>query len=230
MSAGGTQVVEPNQRDNFRRELRAAMRRRREQLPAQEVDRASAALDVRLRTTRDFEGFGALAGYAAIRGEISLRTHLLWRQAQGARVYLPRVESPGRMSFVQVQDMADLRPGAFGTAEPAGAPAPLHEVELFFIPGLAFDRQGHRLGYGGGYYDRALAGVKKSFGFNEVDGFASNHAIESRCRIARPILVGVCYDWQLVDEEIPAESHDIAMDVIATDRALFFVREVVRPG
>lgn len=215
-------MADPLERENLKRELRARMRGRRERLAADEVERAAVALDEQMRSAHGFDTVGALAGYSAIRGEMDPSIYLERRHAQGARLYFPRVEAPGRMAFVAVEAPADLHPGAFGVREPVGPAAALDAIELFLVPGLAFDHQGRRLGFGGGYYDRALEGVKKSFGFNEVDAFALNHAIGSRCRVTMPILVGVCYHWQLLEDEIPVEAHDIAMDVIATDRALYW--------
>ena len=73
-------------------------------------------------------------------------------------------------------------------------------IDLMILPGLAFDRQGHRLGYGGGYYDEA-AGVLRAAG--------------------RGFLVGVAYDFQIVDH-CPAGAGDVGVDCVVTER------EVVR--
>ncbi len=92
-------------------------------------------------------------------------------------------------------------PGGFGTLVPFESAEAL-EPRLLIVPLLAFDRRGYRLGYGKGHYDRALA----------------------RLRAAGPALaVGIAYAGQEV-ESLPVEAHDIALDLIVTDR------ETIRPS
>jgi len=75
----------------------------------------------------------------------------------------------------------------------------LEDADIFVVPGIAFDLQGHRIGYGKGYYDKAL------------------HRLEGQGK-----LVGLCYDFQLVDR-IAGEPHDVKMDLILSEK------RVVRP-
>jgi len=69
------------------------------------------------------------------------------------------------------------------------------DVDAFILPGLAFDRQGGRLGYGAGYYDRILAKASRT-----------------------ALKIAVCYDWQMLDTPLPQEPHDIPMDWIITEK------------
>lgn len=83
----------------------------------------------------------------------------------------------------------DLAIGSYGIAEPTGAPFTDYEtIDLAVIPGVAFDRYGHRLGRGKGYYDRLLPQIPAS-------------------------KVGICFPFQLI-EEVPAEAFDFRMDTI----------------
>lgn len=85
--------------------------------------------------------------------------------------------------------------GHHGLREPAvRIPVMPWDVDAFILPGLAFDTRGGRLGYGAGYYDRILS---------------------KATRVAPKI--ALCYDWQVLDEPLPQEPHDIPVDWIVTD-------------
>lgn len=185
--------------------LRKDLLERRLALSRAEVSAASEQLCARLASFRPLRAAEKLAGYAAIRAEIDLSAYLDQRHAEGAQVFLPRVEGPGEMVFAPLAGRDELIPGPFGVAQPSGLPVSIGEIDVFLVPGVAFDRGGNRLGFGGGYYDRAL-----------------RRARSTRAPGAQPmLLVGVCYDWQLLDARVPAEEHDIAMDVIITDQQVF---------
>ena len=106
------------------------------------------------------------------------------------KIILPRVAASG-LSLHLVETPAELVEGSFGILEPCmNAPLAEEQADLILIPGLAFDRTGVRLGRGGGYYDRLLAGF---------------HGVR----------VGVCVE-ELVFERIPAQAHDLTMDFLMT--------------
>lgn len=122
-------------------------------------------------------------------------THaLIARYATKKHVYLPAVVSSTEMEIHAYSFETDLRRGAYGIMEPVGAV--LHETEkidLILVPGLAFDRLGHRMGRGKGYYDRFIA----QFGAQ------------------RPYLLGICFPPQRF-EEIPFAPHDATMDSVVS--------------
>ena len=114
--------------------------------------------------------------------------------AQNKRVYLPRTEGKD-MIFVRYAG-GPLQRGRFGVFEPAGEGVPsigLIGSAVCILPLLAADRQFHRLGYGGGYYDRFLAVRGKDM-----------------------LKIGIGYDFQLIDR-VPSEGHDILLDMLVTD-------------
>ena len=109
---------------------------------------------------------------------------------QGKRIILPRVAG-SRVSLHAVENPAELVEGRFGILEPTpSAPIAEAKADIILVPGLAFDRNGVRLGRGGGYYDRLLS---------EFDG----------------LRVGVCFE-EVLFERIPAELHDERMDFLMT--------------
>ncbi|MCD8005305.1 MAG: 5-formyltetrahydrofolate cyclo-ligase [Oscillospiraceae bacterium] len=81
---------------------------------------------------------------------------------RGKRLALPRCLPDRRMEAGEVTGPACLRPGAYGIPEPGAdcPPIPREEIDLILVPNLCCDRRGFRLGHGGGYYDRYLAGYR----------------------------------------------------------------------
>ena len=115
---------------------------------------------------------------------------LLTPWPDGKKITLPRVVgSKMRLHLVDHSEM--LVAGSFGILEPApSAPLASAKADIIFVPGLAFDRSGVRLGRGGGYYDRLLT---------DFEG----------------LRVGVCFEGSVL-EQIPSESHDACMDFLIT--------------
>lgn len=182
------------------------MSERREKVTADERAKASAAVSARLQALPELVAAGAnagtVAGFVALaaRGEIDPAPALVAARAGGARVVFPRVSAePPRLRFHDADPArpAQMAAGPYGLLEPvATAPevAPAG-IDVMILPGLAFDRRGNRLGYGGGYYDEA-AGKLRAAG--------------------RGFLVGVAYDFQIVDD-CPAGATDVGVDCVVTD-------------
>ena len=182
-----------------KRALRREMSAARTALPEGEGRTRSEAACARLLALPELASLanagGKLAGYVAARGEIDPAPVLAAAAAGGATVALPRVatEAP-RLRFHRA-DAGPLAPGRFGLREPpATAPEiPVDELDVVVVPGLAFDAEGRRLGFGGGYYDGAFGASGK-----------------------RPALIGLCYEFQLV-ARCPADDGDVPVDVVVTD-------------
>ncbi|UFS64846.1 5-formyltetrahydrofolate cyclo-ligase [Paracoccus denitrificans] len=134
-----------------------------------------------------------LAGYWPMRGEADPRPAMA---AHEGPVCLPVVTGPARPLEFRAYD-GRLEPGRFGTSHPP-ADSPVLVPEVLIVPLAGFDRAGHRLGYGGGFYDRTLAGL----------------------RAQRPVAaIGLAYAVQEI-RAIPAEATDQPLDLIITDRGV----------
>lgn len=168
--------------------------------PARRV--ASARIRMLLMTLPELTSARALLAFAPTPVEVDIDPLLRERLAAGVDLLVPWVEgSELRLGLVRDLD-ADLEAGWRGVREPrarARRPAPPRLVEAALVPGVGFDARGHRLGHGGGHFDRLLAGVSP-----------------------RAPLVGVAYACQLV-AEVPVEEHDVALDAVVTEAG------VVRP-
>lgn len=134
-----------------------------------------------------------LAGYWPMRGEADPRPAML---AHPGPVCLPVVTGPAR-PLVFRRENGLVEPGQFGTSHPP-ADAPELIPEVLIVPLAGFDRSGHRLGYGGGYYDRTL------------------HQLRAHAPV---IAIGLAYAVQEI-RAIPAEPTDEPLDFIVTDREI----------
>jgi 5-formyltetrahydrofolate cyclo-ligase len=144
--------------------------------------------------------------FASFRSEVSTTPIIRHALNDGKRVCLPRVNRAERkLDLFYINGIEDLESGYMGIPEPVEAPerkVSPGEMDLIMMPGIAFDSEGGRLGYGGGYYDRLIGGMER-----------------------RPPLVAVAYEEQIL-EKIPVEEHDIRVDVIITDRRLIEVKTI----
>ncbi len=117
---------------------------------------------------------------------------------QGKTVLLPKVQNQDIIPVI-FKDFSQLKEGYAGIKEPEGESLPPEEIDVVIVPGVAFDKKGHRLGYGKGYYDRFLSKTNAS-------------------------KIGLAYDFQIVDN-LPAEEHDIPLDFIITPTQIIQIKE-----
>lgn len=177
--------------------FRETLLAQRMQLDADERRLLDTAAQRHLVDSELFKSAGCVALYSPVRGEVATELIFSAGRKAGKTICYPRVDG-SRMAFFEVSDLTTLQTGAFGLLEPQpGERVSVSGLELMIIPGLAFDRSGHRLGYGKGFYDRELHAV----------GFSG-------------ALVGLCYGFQLVDR-LPTEPHDVPMDYLSTEQGLF---------
>lgn len=139
-----------------------------------------------------------ISGFLPIRSEIDLRPLMAALRDKGARLCVPAVLDRETIVFRALERGAELVKTGFGTVGP-GPQAKVLDPEIILLPLAAFDPRGHRLGYGAGHYDRAVARM---------------HA-----RGLRPRLIGAAFDCQQV-ARVPDEGHDIALDEVLTESGL----------
>jgi 5-formyltetrahydrofolate cyclo-ligase len=177
----------------------------RRAIPPSSLAIMSADVGRNLESLREYREARTLAAYVAKDDEVQTAPILEMAVSSGKTVVVPLVDVPsGSLLFFRVARMDELSPGHFGVLEPKRGPRPvaLSETDLVLVPLLAWDSRGHRLGYGKGYFDRALA--------NRGSALA----------------IGLAFECQRV-ERVPEEPHDVRLDVLVTEkRVLRFGRRV----
>ncbi len=196
-----------------RRALRAAMRDRRRDVPVRERLDAAAALATHLLPELAAYA-GRVAGYWAVGGELPL--HVVQANLPATlRWCLPVLHEDGRLRFREWAAGQPLAPNRHGIPEPAEGPLlPADALAVVLVPLIAFDARGHRLGQGGGWYDRS---------------FARAHEAAPVATPGRPRLIGIGYDWQQVDALENAD-WDVPLDAVATPGALHRFDPPSRPS
>ncbi len=159
-----------------------------------EQEAASEAACIRLLESFSLNKSDIMGLYSPIRAEISPVSLLAPLSHQHIRCALPKIEG-NHLRYYPHSLTSELIVGTFGIAEPSTGTPVIPTIIL--IPLLAFDRAGHRLGYGGGYYDRLgddplYAGAKR---------------------------LGFAYDWQEI-ESLPSEAHDVRLHAVITDKRI----------
>ncbi len=181
--------------DITKESLRAAMLERRERLdPAQAEDCASRIARRLLNRSEVAEALD-IGIYSPVRGEVGTKDCYEGLKKRPVRIYLPRIITVPRINleFVRIDDWGQLVKGYAGILEPeAGLPAtPLAQISLLVVPGVAFDLQGDRLGWGKGFYDRVLWRF-------------------------RGVRIGLAYDFQIL-EKIPTVASDEKVNLVISE-------------
>ena len=176
--------------------IRQALLAQREALSAEQVAGFSEQLQEHLLGSSFYARAQRLALYAAFKNEA--RTDRVFAQARrdGKQVLFPRMRGRGpEMDFCLVQDPAEMVLYRLGFREPpASAPVvAVERIDLMLLPGLAFDRQGFRLGFGAGCYDRALPRLRPE-----------------------AWTCGAAYSFQVV-EQLPRAAHDVPVKLLVTE-------------
>jgi len=181
------------------RELKSVRRKealgRRAALPVQARIEGGLALAEAVDAL-DFPDGAIVSGFWPIRDEIDPRPLMDALRARGHALCLPAIVG-GDLVFRRLTRETVLVPAGFGTAEPP-ADADVLLPDCMLVPLAAFDRRGGRIGYGRGYYDRAIARIAATRG-------------------APPATVGIAFSLQEV-ESVPEESHDRRLDRILSER------------
>lgn len=190
-----------------RHAFRQTLRQRRQALTADQQAEASAAISHQILAYIDAHAIQDVALFLANDGEINLQplVHQLWqRQCRTALPVLHPV-CPGHLLFLNYEASAPMHTNRFGIPEPQLASqriVPLQQLQLILTPLVGFDQAGHRLGMGGGFYDRTLSGWAQG-------------------RHPHLQVAGVAHDCQAV-EALPQAAWDVPLPLIFTPTKTWF--------
>jgi 5-formyltetrahydrofolate cyclo-ligase len=183
--------------------LRRSILARRDAIDPAERARLSSVVLTRLQALPVCHRARVVLGYASFGTELDTQAFLRVVLASGRSLVLPRIDRAARrLALHQVQDLeTELRPGVWGIREPdparcrTVAPA---EIDFVLVPGLAFDPDGGRVGYGAGYYDRLLGEWPRPL----------------------PTLVAAAFDLQVVPA-VPVTATDHRVDLVVTESQIY---------
>jgi 5-formyltetrahydrofolate cyclo-ligase len=196
-----------------KRALRRAMAEQRDALTSAERDAMTERAVELFLDLPEARLAKTVAGFVSTRSEIDTEPLLEKFRKRGVDVVLPRVSTgliPPRLRFHRADKRSELVFGIFGLLEPSPDSPELaaHEIDIFMVPGLAFDKRGARIGYGGGYYDELAAYVRA-------------HPDSTNARF-----IGFTFDFQLV-ETCPSGEWDVPLDTIVTDERVVRCKESI---
>lgn len=134
----------------------------------------------------------SIALYYSMRSEVDTKELINDSLSLGKKVYLPKIINNKKMKFLLVDKNTKYEKNNFGVMEPIDG-IESNQFDLMIIPGLSFDKDNNRLGYGRGYYDNYLS---------NIDTYK----------------IGICFDEQLI-EHLPNDKNDIKMNLVITDRS-----------
>ncbi len=169
--------------------LRREIRLQKKAMTQQQIQQKSKMLAQKLYAHPLYQAAACIYGYLPYNQEVRTTPILEKALAEGKRVAVPKVYGD-TMRFVYLTDLSQVEKGYCGIPEPvADEPVAREEKALVLMPGLAFDENGGRMGYGGGFYDKFL---------EQEPGHPT---------------LALCYDFQMVPR-VPVEEHDCPVDAV----------------
>jgi len=179
-----------------KKELRQSALQSRRAIPSTRITELSWRVEENLVAQKEFRDARCIASYVAKEDEVQTAPILERALSEGKVVVVPVVDKTSdELLFFEIHNVRELSPGRFGVREPkrTGATVPLLETDLVLVPLLAWDGRGHRVGYGKGYFDRALAARGSS------------------------TAIGLAFESQAVPH-VPEGRTDVQLDMVVTEK------------
>ena len=183
---------------NVKTKYRQSILQKRNSLGPSEVSNLSNTILKNADLELSLSAIKTLGSYFSSNNEVDLEALTEMRLKRNLLTTFPRVEPNHSMSLIAPKDFQKLNKNKFEIFEPSdGDEINSIDHEIIIIPTVGVDQNGYRLGYGGGYYDRFLESVTQ--------------------KNKRPLLVGLIYDFQFIDDSFN-ELHDIKLDIVFSEQ------------
>jgi len=178
-----------------KKDIRKQVFRQRNEITAEKIREDSHLICQKIIQMDGFKEAGCLYAYMDSKGEVC--TEELIREAwkQGKRVAVPKVVGKN-IEFYYIHNFKDVAPGYWDIPEPVSGESANEEEAILIVPGVAFDAERHRCGYGKGFYDRYLS--------------AHN----------RHVTIGIAFDFQIV-RQVPCDAHDVLPMQVVTPTVIY---------
>jgi 5-formyltetrahydrofolate cyclo-ligase len=175
------------------KEIKADLRKRllakRDDLPMNYKVMLDKAIIAKLEALIEERQPKVVHSYLPFGGEIDINPLLQKLLDNKVTVVCPKSLPKRELENLVLRSLTELEEGRFGTKHPAGGEVYTGPIDMFIVPGIGFDPQNYRLGYGAGYYDKFFAEHPKGY------------------------KVGICYPFQLIDH-LPVEAHDVPLNTV----------------
>lgn len=184
--------------------LRKEMLIKRDSLHINDKKLFDEKIKIKLENIDFFKKSKSIFIYVGFGSEINTADFIKEFLKMGKRIFIPRTNIKERtMEAVEIKSLDNLIKDKYGILEPAKEIKAEEKInlDLIILPGVVFDKNGGRVGYGGGYYDKYLQNLDK--------------------RIPK---VAMCYDFQVIDS-VPVEEHDIKADYIITEERIVIINQ-----
>ena len=178
--------------------LKQEILEKRNELSKKEINEKSNAIIKRLYDLPEFKEAKNILFYVSVKSEVNTQEAIKYLlEGKDKTIVVPYVVKKDKvLQLSELRDFNELEKKTFDILEPKEDYIRRYDAEkldLIIVPGLAFDKSGHRIGYGHGYYDKFLKTIKN-----------------------KPLKIGLSYNLQIVDN-IPKKQHDIPVDIIVTE-------------
>lgn len=178
-----------------KKDIRKEIFKRRKEAHPEWILKTSSVICQRILDSDEFRQSRMVYAYMDCKGEVSMKKLLDACWEMGKPVAVPKVLGQD-MKFYVISSYADVAPGYFQVPEPITLKEAGDEEALIIVPGVAFDCNGHRCGYGKGFYDRYLTLHPK-----------------------HPT-IGAAFDFQIM-EDVPADAHDVILEQVITETNIY---------
>lgn len=184
--------------------LKQQIIKKRNILKEKEIKEKSSKIKNNLFSLKEFQKAKNILFYVSFNKEVDTQEIIkeLLKKKEKNIIVPFTIKNDFRLHLSELKNFIELEPKTFGILEPKDRyirEFNKDKLDLIIVPGIVFDKNGHRIGYGYGYYDRFLKTIKKE-----------------------AIKIGLAFDFQLIDK-IPEEKHDVPLNIIVTDKKVLKV-------